>query len=81
MATRLQQLRTALRDMKRTRKERIRDITQAGVLSSFPHTTNGFLVESINELWDLVVDVADRRLREAIKVEANKMIEEAQKAL
>jgi len=77
----LKRLKEAKQELKTdVRKDRIRNVTRAGVLSNF-RAANGFLVDSINELWDLVCDVANRRIDEAIKTEANRMIDEANSEL
>ena len=76
----LKTLKLAQRDLKNVRKDQIRNLIRAGCISHFGSEEH-FLVGSINELWGLICDVADRKLKEAIKIEATRMVEEAGKEL
>ena len=76
----LEKLQEALSYLKHCREERIRDVYRAGVSFRF-QASHDHIISSINDLWDLVCDNAETRIRAAIYVEAKRMKEEAEKAL
>ncbi len=76
----LKTLKEAKHTLKHQRKDRIRGVIRSGPISNFGSSEH-FIIQAINELWDLVCDVANRKIDEAIKKEATKIIDDAQKAL
>ena len=76
----IKKLQLAKNALKHDREGRIRGITRAGFISRF-EDTESFLVNSINELWNLICDVADRKIDEELTKEAHRMIEEAKSIL
>ena len=78
---RLKSLQSAKRDLEDVRKEFcIRSIQKSGC-TSFNTTLEGYLCRGINELWTLVCDVTDTKLRNDIRDEARRMKDEANEIL
>lgn len=59
---------------------RVRSILKSGC-TEFRTAENSYFTQAINELWDLIFEVANRRLDEDIKAEARTMRDEADKVL
>ncbi len=76
----LNELQIALDYLPHCRSDRIRDVTRAGPLTHFK-PAEGHIIQAINGMWDLICDSAETRIKAAIRAEAQRMKEEAEKAL
>ena len=77
----LNRLQKALDYLKHCRGDRIRDVCRASSALSRFEASHGHIISSINEMWDLICDNAETRIKADIQVEAKRMKEEAEKAL
>ena len=78
---RLKSLQSAKRDLEDVREEFcIQSIRKSGC-TSFNTTLEGYLCQGMRELWTLICDVTDTKLRNEIRDEAQRMKNEANKIL
>ena len=80
MSKNLKSLQESLASLEYIKDAKVREVRKAGC-TEFGMQTEGYLVDSINELWDLILMVAKTRMEIDIRNTARKQIEFAQKVL